>query len=172
MAFPFLLALQAAGMVTNWLGAKNQIEIGKMGAQMEAAGIEANIASSRLQAEDESLRALKELRMNLGSQAAILAARGVRSGAGSPVGIREESFHNFESDERMRRMNMLNREGQLRAGKTISQLHQAGTQAAVWGEFRNNTLSTVPGGTLSTFLFGSDASKKQKGLFDLFSIGV
>ncbi len=142
--FAFLLALQAAGMVTDWMGTKNQADIARWGSKVEQAGIESNIATNRLEYEEQSLASMKELRKIMGSQAATLAARGTRGNAGSGLSLSFESVSNFNADERVKRMNMLNNEAQLKAGKTISQLHQIGNNQTLWNSFGQRTISKIP----------------------------
>jgi len=144
MPLAFLLAMQASGMVVDWLGKNEQIRLGKMGAQIEEEGINANIQTSRLESEDASLQAMKQLRMNLGTQAAMLAARGVRSGTQTSVISMNTSVGNFNADERMRRINQIGREANLRAGKLTSQLHQKTFENNIRAEFRNNLFSKIP----------------------------
>src|SRR5690348_6584482 len=124
MPIAFLLAMQAAGMVVDYFGTQRQIGMGRMGAQMEQEGIESNIQMTRLESEDASLNAMRQLRENLGSQAAIFAARGVRGNTGSALSLTTQSISNFNADERTRRMNLLGKEAQLRASKVLSGLHQ------------------------------------------------
>lgn len=123
MTEAFLLAMQAAGMIVDYIGQRGQIEMGRMGQKLEEAGIDANLSQTRLESADASLQAMKKLRQNLGSQAVLMAARG-NSMAGSGAIIGNESIGNFQSDERTRRMNLLNKEAGLRAGKVLSGLHQ------------------------------------------------
>src|SRR5271165_512932 len=144
MPFGFLLALQAAGMVFDFFGKQNQIAMSKLGAQVEQAGIDANIQTSRLQAEDASLQSMRQLRKNLGTQAAILAARGTRPGTQNSVLAMNESVGNFNADERMRKINQLGNEAQLKAGKVLSTLHEKTFENNTWGEFRNRAFSKLP----------------------------
>ena len=67
---------------------------------------------------------MKALRHNLGSQAAIQAARGTAANAGSAATIRNESVSNFNDDARARRMNLLGREAGLRANMVLTGMHQ------------------------------------------------
>lgn len=142
----FLYAMQAAGMVTDFIGKWNQQSIAQMGTDAEKEGIDANIAQARLEYEDQSLQAMQRLRANLGTQAAVQASRGTATNAGSAVAIRQGSLNNFDADAKMRRMNMLNREGQLRAGKTMAELHQKGFEQQVWGDFTKSIFNQVPTG--------------------------
>ena len=139
-----LLAMQAAGMVVDWMGTNKQNEYGRMGAKIEQAGIAANLATNRLQAEDESLSAMKQLRQNLGTQAAIFAARGMKGGTGGAVTSTFESIGNFNSDERTRRMNLLASQASLKAGMTLSKLHQNTSEAQQWNQFKNRVIARIP----------------------------
>ncbi len=143
MPWAFLLALQAAGMTIDWFGKRQQVAMGRMGAKIEQAGIDANVAMNRLEAEDASLQAMKQLRMTLGSQAAIQAARGTNAGVGSALMVGRESESNFNSDERVRRMNLLGREASLKAGKAISSLHQDANEAEIWSQFRTSAFDKI-----------------------------
>lgn len=140
----FLLAAQASGMIVDYLGKNEQVRLGKLGAQVEQAGIESNIQNSRLEAEQESLESMKALRMNLGTQAAMMAARGTRSGQGNAVLFGNESVGNFNSNERIRKLNQRGREASLKAGKTISKLHQKTYESNTWNDFRKNVVSKLP----------------------------
>lgn len=144
MPLAFLLALQASGMVVDWLGKKEQARMGRMGYKVEQAGIESEIASTRLQTEEDSVAAMRQLRQNLGTQAAMFAARGTRSGAGTASLFPTESVGNFNADERIRRINQLSNEARLKAGKTISTLHQKTNESKLWNEFGKTTLNTIP----------------------------
>jgi len=143
MPIAFLLAMQAAGMVVDWYGRKNQIDMARMGEKINQAGIEANINMTRLETEDASLQSMKNLRMALGTQAAIQAARGNRSNAGSAVALSTNAINNFNADERTRRINQVGREATLRAGGVISKLHQDAYENDIWKEFRTNAFNNI-----------------------------
>lgn len=144
MPIYLLLAMQAAGMVTDYLGNMEQQRIAGMGADLQRAGIDLNIEQTRLETQDASLQALKKLRQNLGTQAAVFAARGTRTDAGSAVSIMQESLGNFNSDERMRRMNLLNRETALRGEGLISRLNQSGENTKMWSTFASRNANLIP----------------------------
>lgn len=144
MPYAFLLALQASGMVFDWLGKNDQVRMSKLGAQVEQAGIASNIQSSRLETEDASLQSMKQLRMNMGTQAAMLAARGIRGGTSTTALFSNESLGNFNADERIRKINQVGREASLKAGITLSDLHQKTTANNLWGEFRQNVINKIP----------------------------
>ena len=144
MPLAFLLAMQASGMIIDYLGKQDQIRMGRMGAKLEQESINADIASSRLQYEEQSLQAMKQLRQNMGSQAALFAARGIRSGTAMPLLFSSESVGNFNSNERIRKLNQTTHEAQLKAGMTMSKLHQKTNENKIWNEFRQSAISKVP----------------------------
>lgn len=143
MPIAFLLALQASGMVIDYLGAQQQQEMYDQGAKLQRAAIDTQIQQNRLRSEDESLQAMKQLRKNMGTQLAVFAARGTNPAAGTAISFMSESLSNFNTDERMRRMNLLARENDLKAGKTISRLNQAGENTKLWQGFAQRNLSTL-----------------------------
>lgn len=144
MPLAFLLAMQAAGMVVDWMGKENQIKMARMGEKLEEASINANIVSSRLQTEDASLMAMKKLRQNMGSQMALFAARGQRSGAGNALIATTESIGNFNADERMRKINQLTRENQFKAEKLLSKMHQNTYESNIRNEFTRSFFNKLP----------------------------
>ena len=161
MPFSFLLALQASGMVMDWYGKSEQIRLGKMGEQIEQANINSNIATSRLQTEEDTLSSMKKLRQNLGSQAVMMAARGVR-GPMSTV-LSNESVGNFNADSRIRRINQMGNEAALRAQKLISNLHEKTFENNTWNEFRQGVINKIP--------TSPEAWNKIGGSFGLTKVG-
>jgi len=141
---PLLLAMQAAGMVTDYVATKNQIRLGELGAKLQQESIESNIQQTRLETEDASLQALRNLRQNLGTQMAVYAARGTSTANGSAVLSTNESVGNFNSDERMRRMNLISRENTLKGQGSIYKLNQEAEKAKLWKGFASRTVNTFP----------------------------
>lgn len=139
-----LLAMQAAGMVVDWLGTHEQQRMMDLGAKVQQAGIEANLSQTRLESADASLQAMKKLNQTTATQAAIFAARGTMPGAGSALALTEETFGNFFSDQRTRRINLLGRENEIKAGGSIAKLNQATSNAKLWTEFRTRTINRIP----------------------------
>ena len=133
---PLLLAMQAAGMVVDYLGTKNQQDFAEYGAKIQQAGMDAQLMQTRLEAEDASLQGLRSLRQQLGTQAAIFAERGTRSGAGTAALFTNEAVSNFNADERTRRINLLGRKNELKGQKAISILQQKGEKSKMWQGFR------------------------------------
>jgi hypothetical protein len=147
MPFALLLAMQAAGMVVDYWGMKEQQRYSRMGQKIQQAGMEANIYATRAETEDASLQAMQELRKNLGSQIAVFAARGTSTSGGSAMSIFNESISNFSADERTRRLNQLVRENEIRAGNTISSLNSSANKSKMWQGFAGRTINRFPSTT-------------------------
>lgn len=151
-----LLAMQAAGMITDYFSAKNQAEMMKMGMRVQQAGIEANIEQSRAEAADASLRAMQELRQNIGSQIAVFAARGTSTAGGSAFSLLNESEGNFNADERVRRLNALGKKNSLRAGAAISRLTYSSDTSKLWKGFSSRTLNKFPSSAAGWEQYGNE----------------
>ena len=148
---PFvLLAMQAAGMVTDYMATKNQMAFGKLGNKLEQAGISANIAMTQAQSEDASLQSMKNLRMNLGSQAAILAARGTMSGAGSAASSMTDSLKAGSDDEQARKLNLMANINTLKAQGIMANLHQYASDKSSKIDFWKRSLNTLPMASMLT----------------------
>ena len=143
MPFAFLLAMQASGMVVDYLGIHAQQQFMKYGQKVDEAGMEANLDLIKLQTEDESLQAMKALRQNLGTQIAVQAARGTSTSAGSAVSFLTDSLSTFYNDERIRRMNALGKENQLRGQRAISQLQSSSDVSKLWQGFASRNLNRL-----------------------------
>lgn len=139
-----LLAMQAAGMITDFLGVQNQDRLMEMGMKVQQAGIESELAMTRLEAQDQSLQAMKQLRQTMGTQIATMAARGTAAGAGSAFVLLQDSLANFNADEKIRKLNLLGKENQLRAGKAISRLNYMGDSSKLWQGFAQRTFNRFP----------------------------
>ena len=157
--FYLLLAMQAAGMITDYFGTKNQDQLMKMGMKIQQAGIEANIYQTRVESQDASLQAMKQLRQTMGTQIATMAARGTSTAGGSAVSLLTESIGNFNSDEKIRRLNLLGRENQLRAGKAMSQLQYSSDSSKLWQGFAQRTISKFPSTYAGWKQFAADAKE-------------
>jgi hypothetical protein len=144
MPFYLLLAMQAAGMVTDYLGAQSQSEMMDMGMKVQQAGIEANIEQNRLDTANDSLENMKSLRQTIGSQIAVMAARGTSTSAGSAASLFNENTANFNADERIRKLNSMGKENQLRAGGVMSRLQNSSDISKLWQGFGSRTLNRFP----------------------------
>ncbi len=142
--FYLLLAMQAAGMITDYFGAKNQDQLMKMGMKVQQAGIESELEMTRLESQEGSLAATKQLRQTMGSQIAAMAARGTAMGAGSAFSLLNESVGNYNADEKVRKLNLLGKENQLKAGAAMSRLQYSGDSAKLWQGFAQRTINRFP----------------------------
>lgn len=159
-----LLAMQAAGMVTDWWAVQQEKAMGKMGENLTTAAINANIETERLKAEDDSLMAMQRLRQTIGSQIALQAARGTASGAGSALSLMAQSESQAGQDEQARRMNLLAKENELRAAGVLSGLHELKSETDLGRKLSQDIFKVLPtnpdaikqiGGNLKGEWFGS-----------------
>lgn len=169
MAIPILLAMQAAGMVVDYMGKSQQIAMGRIGTQMEQASINANIELTRAQSAEASVANMKSLRQTMGAQAAYMAARGTRSNAGSAAVLSSESIGNFNSDERTRRMNLLSREAELRAGNVMSGMHQLSSETQLGQSLSKRFFEGLP--ISGAFDKAGNISSGLKSVFGMTSTG-
>jgi hypothetical protein len=119
MPVAFLLAMQAAGMVVDYIGTKNQIEMGRLGTKLEQAGIDTNLEMTRL---------------------VMAAAKGSR---GNPMSL-IASVSDFNADERTRRINLLGKESELRAAKILSGLHQLTSETQLGQAMTKRFFDKIP----------------------------
>lgn len=136
----FLLSMQAAGLVTSWFGKQSQQKTIQLGRKLEQEQFTTNMAAIKLQSAESSLDEMKLVRQNIGSQIAVNAARGNRNTFG---GI-NETTRNFENDERKRRMNLMAKESELRAGNILSGLHTAEAESQLGQSLLKDFLNTLP----------------------------
>lgn len=156
MPFYLLLAMQAAGMITDYLGAKSQQEMMNMGLKVQQAGLEANIEQTRLETANESLQGMINLRKTMGSQIAVMAARGTSTGSGSALSLLNESVGNFNADERVRRLNAMGKENQLRANSVMSRLQNSSDISKLWQGFGTRTINRFPSTYAGWKQYGAD----------------
>jgi hypothetical protein len=169
--FYLLLAMQAAGMVVDYFGTKNQDQLMKQGMKVQQAGIEANLYQTKLESQDASLQAMKQLRQTLGTQIAVMAARGTSTAAGSALSLLTESQGNFNADEKIRKMNLLGKENQLRAQSAMSRLQYSSDSSKLWQSFAQRTFSKFPT-SLPSGGGGAGASAGASQGFGMTSIGA
>ena len=136
----FLLAMQAAGLVTSLFGAKSQEKYIKLGRQLEQEQFNTNLQAIKVQSAEGSLEEMRQLRQNIGSQIVIQAARGNR-GASSYSGISKASYA-FDQDERNRRLNLLAKESELRANHLLSGLHSLQSETQLGQSLTSSFLNT------------------------------
>lgn len=156
----FLLAMQAGGMIIDYLNTSHQKHLIQMGRQIEDAAFQSNLEAIRLESSEASLEEMKQLRQNLGSQIALQAARGTSSAQGTAVISRNQSVNTFNEDERRRRMNLLSKESQLRANNVLSGLHTLQSETQLGQAFSGRVIDQI--GISSAFdqFKQSDLAKK------------
>lgn len=142
----FLLSMQAAGLVTSFFGAKSQAKLIALGKKLEDAQFSTNMEAIKLESAQGSLAEMKQVRQNVSSQIAVNAARGNR-GASSYTGI-GETTRAFAEDERTRRMNLLAKESELRAGHILSGLHTAQSETKLGQSLLKDLFNTIPTSSL------------------------
>lgn len=138
----FLLSMEAAGLVTSLFGAHSQQKTIAIGRKLEKEQYTTNLQALRLESTQSSLDELKLVRQNVGAQIAANAARGNRGGS-SYLGI-QESVSNYENDERRRRLNLLAKESQLRAGHILTGLHTLQSETQLGQSLLKDFFNAVP----------------------------
>jgi hypothetical protein len=149
MPLAFMLAMQASGMVVDYLGTRQQEAFGRYGARLNQASIESEIEQTRLETEDASVEALKQLRQTMGTQLAVFAARGTNPGQGNAALLINEDIGSFNSDQQTRKLNQLYRENTIRGGGLISKLNEESANANLWKGFAQRTFGRIPIGGLA-----------------------
>ena len=139
-----MLAMQASGMVMDYFGKQSQIDLAREGAELQESAINQAIQTSRVQSADESLQAMIKLRKTLGSQIANFAAKGIMPGTVTQALVTNESIGNFKADERMRKINQLNYEAQLKAGLRASKMHEKNLESDVMNQFMTSIVNKLP----------------------------
>lgn len=142
--FYLLMAMQAAGMITDYLGVKNQDALMRLGMKIQEAGLETNLYQVRAESQEQSLQSMKQLRQTMGTQIAVMAARGTSTGGGSAISLLNESISNFNADERIRKLNLLGKENQIRGQSVLSRLQYSGDSSKLWQGFAQRTINRFP----------------------------
>lgn len=123
-----LLAMQAAGMVTNMLGRHYQDQLSQIGAQLDQANIQNQILSTRLQTTQSAIVSMQNLRRTMATQNAIFAARGTAPGVGSALAISEDSQSAYGQDRQTQILNQYAKETALKSRQASSALGELATQ--------------------------------------------
>lgn len=148
MAFGFddaiLLSMQAAGAIFSLTQAHSNQKLIQKGRELEKSAFEANLETIRLQSAEDSLSEMKALRENVADQIANNAARGVSSGAGSAARGISKSEQIASKDERVRRMNLLAKENQLRANDVLSGLHTLTSETKLGQSITGQIFQNLP----------------------------
>jgi hypothetical protein len=170
----FLLSMTAAGALIPTIQAGQNQKLIKMGRELEQSAIETNLEALRAQSSQGSLEAIKQLRENVANQIAINAARGVSSGAGSGAGAIQKSESNFGQDEKTRRLNLMVKEGELRASNVLSGLHTLTSETQLGQSLTKQIFNNIPlssiGDKYFPDLFKSKKEAKPKDGYGLTSV--
>ncbi len=154
-------------MIVDYMGAKNQQEQMQLGMKLQQAGFEANQKELQAQVAEESLNDMKKLRQTLGTQIAMNAAAGRKTGAGSALLSFNESISAFNADERIRKMNVLGKNNQLKANMAISRLQNSSDISKLWQGFGGRTINRFP----SSYSGWQQANKDMQEGFGLTKVG-
>lgn len=154
----YLIAMQAAGLVTSYLGMQNQKGLIDMGRKLEQSQFETNLEALKLESIQASAYEIKAVRQNIGTQIAINAARGNRGGS-SFAGI-NESLNSFNQDERIRQINLAAKTNALRGQNLLSDITADSKKRQLTYDFIKGS-----GNTLSP----SSAGGAQGGMSDKFA---
>jgi hypothetical protein len=155
-----LLGMQAAGMIVDYSNTRRQQGLIQAGRDIEQAQYEANLEALKAQSEQQSLYAMQQLRQNIGTQIAVQAARGTSPAAGSAATMLRESQGAYQQDERTRRMNLLAKEADLRAGNALSGLHAATSETQLGQAMTGRFLNMIPLSSLTSDFSNETSTKK------------
>lgn len=136
MTMGFLIALQAAGSIMSWEDTKKRIDMMRQGNAVDNAATQRNIEAIGAQAAEESYQEMNQLQKNLSTQLAVQAARGT-GGGGSAASLAATSVRSASRDESKRRMNLLAKQADLRAGKALSGLELLDSETKLAQEHNN-----------------------------------
>ena len=162
MSLPIiLLAAQAAGIAIDLYGSKQASQNLKRGYELDAATAEKNIEQLRLQATEESLFGLDQLRRNISTQRAIAGARGQVSTAGSARAGTMASERAFGADERARELSLRFKTFDIKQDVAAGRIANTAQRKQLNQGFMNRAFQTV--GT-NSFMEGFDSLSKKLNL--------
>lgn len=136
--------MQAAGAIGDILGTSAQQGTLRKGAEVQRANIESSIAEQQLAASLAAVDSMKALRQVLASQRAMFGARGQNPGAGSAAIAGATAVVEAGVDERIRRMNLLSREHNLRAQSSLVGLHALAGETQLGQALSNRLFQQIP----------------------------
>lgn len=138
MTTGFLISLQAAGALTSWSDSRKRVKLMREGNSVDNAATQRNIEAVGLQAAQDSYIEMQQLNQNLSAQLATQAARGT-GGGGSASSFGSESVRSASRDEAKRRMNLLAKQTDLRAGQALSGLELLNSETKL-GQIQSKSL--------------------------------
>ena len=138
MTMGFYIALQAAGSIVSWNDSKKRVDMMRQGNDVDNAATQRNIEALGLQAAEDSYNEMRQLQQNLSTQLAVQAARGT-GGGGSAASLASSSVRSVAKDESKRRMNLLAKQTDLRAGQALSGLELLSSETKL-GQAQNKSI--------------------------------
>lgn len=153
MTLGFLISLQAAGSLLSWNDSKKQMALTRAGNAVDKAAADRNIEAIGLAAAQESYSEMEQLQSNLSSQLAMQAARGT-GGGGSATALGLKSTRSVARDEATRRMNLLTKQTDLRAGKALSGLEVLASETRI-GQATKKSLFDMAVADMGLFFGGN-----------------
>lgn len=160
----FLLSMSAAGIFSSVKGYQEQKGYLNIGRDLDKAALDANLEALRTQAGQESLSALHELSENISNQIVMNAARGTASGAGSAQTALQKSESNFGKDEQTRRLNLLMKENNLRAGGILSAFQTLESETKLGQSLTSQIFNSIPFSSLAAKFKSGKTNKSGFGL--------
>ena len=152
MTMGFFISLQAAGSILSWNDSKKRMDLMRQGNAVDNAATQRNIEALGVQAAEDSYQEMQQLQKNLSTQLAVQAARGTGAG-GSASALAIESNRAVARDESKRRMNLLAKQTDLRAGKALSGLELLSSETKL-GQAHNKSLFDMAVADLSLLTLG------------------
>lgn len=152
MTLGFLISLQAAGSILSWNDSKKRMDLMRQGNAVDNAATQRNIEALGAQAAEDSYQEMQQLQKNLSTQLAVQAARGT-GGGGSAASLGSESVRSVARDESKRRMNLLAKQTDLRAGQVLSGLELLSSETKL-GQAHNKSLFDMAVSDLSLLTQG------------------
>ena len=139
----FLLGMQAAGAIGDFVGTQAQMEVGRLGHEVDMAQLNTRLEEEQLAASQAALSGMQQLRQTLSYQHAVLAARG-QAGTGSAGFAAQHAIDTQARDARLQRMNLLSREAQLRAHGALSGMHQLSSETQLGQAMSRRMFEQLP----------------------------
>lgn len=155
-----LLSFQAAGAIFDYRGNRYQSKLMRQGQALENQAIDVNLQALRYETAESSYQEMHQLRENLSTQIAMNAARGASESNPSFVFGIERSKNAFNSDEQSRRMRLLAKESELRAGKILSGLHTLSSETQLGQSLQNRIINQLPLSSIADSFKKTDFAQK------------
>jgi|GEM_PF-5035214 len=145
------LAMMAAGAVTQGVSANSSKKYRKLGMQLDDAALASNLELLNAASEAESVAAIDSLRESLGTQTAIMAARGMATDSSQAVAISQKSNQKFAQDERFRTLNTMSKAIDLKSGNVKSYIDMMAKNRKDVTDIGVNALKNIPVSSLESY---------------------